>query len=136
MLLQRFEAGLELTGTEVKAIRAGKANLQEAWVRLDDDGELTLRIANAAFGQQGWAIEQGYLDARLGPARLERIGEERAAVLVPVVEGPQTRLTTVRLRGASMPKVVKVTVSQNTSTARTARSARASRRKKATARTG
>ncbi len=25
--------------------------------------ELTLRIANAAFGQQGWAIEQGYLDA-------------------------------------------------------------------------
>jgi serpin B len=25
--------------------------------------ELTLRIANAAFGQRGWAIEQGYLDA-------------------------------------------------------------------------
>ncbi len=32
----------------------------------DDDGqthELSLRIANAAFGQQGWSIEQGFLDA-------------------------------------------------------------------------
>lgn len=30
-LLERFEAGMELTGTEVKAIRAGKANLKDGY---------------------------------------------------------------------------------------------------------
>jgi SsrA-binding protein len=34
----RFEAGLALVGSEVKSLRAGRANLQEAWVRLDSDG--------------------------------------------------------------------------------------------------
>lgn len=34
----RFEAGLVLLGSEVKSLRAGRANLQEAWVRLDEDG--------------------------------------------------------------------------------------------------
>jgi SsrA-binding protein len=30
-LLERFEAGLELTGTEVKAVRGGKANLKDSY---------------------------------------------------------------------------------------------------------
>jgi SsrA-binding protein len=30
-----YEAGVVLQGTEVKSIRAGRANLQEAWVRLE-----------------------------------------------------------------------------------------------------
>ena len=45
--------------------------------------------------------EQGYQSAKLGPLRVERIGEDRAAVLIPVIEGPQTRLLSVRLKGAS-----------------------------------
>lgn len=35
---ERFEAGLSLLGSEVKSLRAGRGNLQEAWIRLDDDG--------------------------------------------------------------------------------------------------
>ncbi len=34
----RFEAGIALLGPEVKSLRAGRANLREAWVRLADDG--------------------------------------------------------------------------------------------------
>jgi SsrA-binding protein len=34
----RFEAGLALLGSEVKSLRAGQANLQEAHVRLTPDG--------------------------------------------------------------------------------------------------
>ena len=34
----RFEAGLALQGSEVKSVRAGKANLQEAHIRLRKDG--------------------------------------------------------------------------------------------------
>lgn len=37
-LLDRFEAGLALVGSEVKSIRAGQANLGEAFVRLGKDG--------------------------------------------------------------------------------------------------
>ena len=31
-VLQKFEAGIELTGTEVKSLREGKANLKDAYV--------------------------------------------------------------------------------------------------------
>lgn len=37
-LKDHFEAGIALLGSEVKSLRAGRANLQDAWVRLDEDG--------------------------------------------------------------------------------------------------
>ena len=40
-VLDRFEAGLELTGTEVKSIRAGTLNLKDSYCRVVD-GELWL----------------------------------------------------------------------------------------------
>jgi SsrA-binding protein len=40
-LLEKFEAGVVLTGTEVKSIRSGKANLKDAY-GLVKDGELWL----------------------------------------------------------------------------------------------
>lgn len=42
---------------------------------------------------------EGYLDARVGPARLEEVGDGRAVVVVPVVEGPRTMLFGLELRG-------------------------------------
>ncbi len=38
----RYEAGMALTGTEVKSLRDGKASLAQAWVKVDDDGEAWL----------------------------------------------------------------------------------------------
>lgn len=35
-LEDKWEAGISLTGSEVKSLRAGRANLQEAWVRVED----------------------------------------------------------------------------------------------------
>ncbi len=35
-ILERYEAGLELLGTEVKSIRAGKANINEAFARIEN----------------------------------------------------------------------------------------------------
>lgn len=37
-LEDHFEAGVALLGSEVKSIRAGRANLQQAYVRVGDDG--------------------------------------------------------------------------------------------------
>jgi len=42
----------------------------------------------------------GFLSARVGPAKLERVGKARAFVSVPVWEGPRTFLHAVRLTGA------------------------------------
>jgi outer membrane protein insertion porin family len=43
---------------------------------------------------------EGYLSVRIGAPELERIGKNRAAVLIPVVEGPRTRLHEVVIHGA------------------------------------
>ena len=46
-LLEKLEAGLVLLGTEVKSLRQGKANLEEAYCRLRD-GSLYLLGCNIA----------------------------------------------------------------------------------------
>jgi SsrA-binding protein len=51
----RYEAGLQLTGTEVKSLRAGKASLAQAWVKVDDHGEawlLQAHIPEYEFGNR------------------------------------------------------------------------------------
>ena len=39
---QKIEAGMVLNGPEVKSLRAGKANLKDGYVRIDDRGEAIL----------------------------------------------------------------------------------------------
>ena len=41
-----YEAGLVLTGTEVKSLREGRASLAEAFVSIDPHGEIWLENAN------------------------------------------------------------------------------------------
>lgn len=51
----RYEAGLMLTGTEVKSLRDGKASLVEAWVRVVAGGDAHLmqaHIPEYAFGNR------------------------------------------------------------------------------------
>lgn len=47
------EAGLVLTGTEVKSLRDGRASLKEAWVKVDDHGEAWLMQAHIAEYEYG-----------------------------------------------------------------------------------
>ncbi len=51
-LLEKFEAGIVLTGTEVKSIRAGRANLKDAY-GLMKDGELWLLNAHIGPYEHG-----------------------------------------------------------------------------------
>jgi SsrA-binding protein len=51
-LLEKFEAGIVLTGTEVKAIRAGRANLKDAY-GLIKDGEAWLLNAHIGAYEHG-----------------------------------------------------------------------------------
>lgn len=49
---QEFEAGLVLTGTEIKSIRAGHANLNDAWC-LIENGEMWVRNLYIAEYEHG-----------------------------------------------------------------------------------
>ncbi|HMW39520.1 MAG: SsrA-binding protein SmpB [Saprospiraceae bacterium] len=49
---QTFEAGIQLTGTEVKSIKAGKANLSDAYCSFER-GELWLRNMHISEYDQG-----------------------------------------------------------------------------------
>ena len=42
----KYEAGLALTGTEVKSLREGRASLSEAFISIDRRGEMWLEGAN------------------------------------------------------------------------------------------
>ncbi len=53
-ILETYEAGISLTGTEVKSLRVGKANLQDSFARVEN-GELMLynmHISPYAQGNQ------------------------------------------------------------------------------------
>ena len=49
---ERFEAGIELFGTEVKSIRLGTLNLKDAWCAVKD-GELWIRQMHISPYEQG-----------------------------------------------------------------------------------
>jgi SsrA-binding protein len=51
-LLERFEAGLSLTGTEVKSMRMGKVQLADAFVEIDN-GEAYLTNAHVSSYSHG-----------------------------------------------------------------------------------
>jgi SsrA-binding protein len=51
-LLETFEAGIQLTGTEVKSARAGRVNLKDAYARIQD-GEAWLLNAHISHYSHG-----------------------------------------------------------------------------------
>jgi SsrA-binding protein len=54
-LLETFEAGLVLLGTEVKAIREGRVNLRDSYARVED-GEVFLYNVNISpYSHRGYA---------------------------------------------------------------------------------
>ena len=51
-ILEKYEAGIALVGTEVKSLRAGKCSIKEAYVRIDN-GEVFVVGMNISPYEQG-----------------------------------------------------------------------------------
>jgi SsrA-binding protein len=51
-IMETFEAGIELTGTEVKSLRAGRTQLRDGYVRIEN-GEAWLMQVNISQYEQG-----------------------------------------------------------------------------------
>lgn len=88
-LLERYEAGIALTGSEVKSIRQGRANLQEAYCFLQR-GELFVRNLHiSAYEQGGYANHDPWRTRKLLLKRkelneLKKSLQERGRTVVPL----------------------------------------------------
>lgn len=88
-LLETFEAGVALLGTEVKAIREGRVNLRDSYARVED-GEVYLYNVNISpYSHRGYAEHEPLRRRKLLLHREEirkLIGKtiERGMTLVPV----------------------------------------------------
>ena len=71
-ILESFEAGIELTGTEVKSIRQGSANLKDSWCNIEN-GELFLKQMHIS------PYEKGNIYNR-DPLRVRRLLMHRAEI--------------------------------------------------------
>jgi SsrA-binding protein len=106
-VLERFEAGIELRGSEVKSLREGKAQIAEAYAAVDD-GEVWLR--GAYIPPYEPASEQNHEPERprkllLHKREIERLTgktQERGLTLVPLriyFKGPRAKLELALARG-------------------------------------
>jgi len=88
-LLDRFEAGIVLTGTEVKSIRAGRANIKDGFAKVSD-GEVFLHNAHISPYEPGHRENVDPLRTRkllLNAREIRKLGKETDAggvTLVPL----------------------------------------------------
>lgn len=88
-ILETFEAGLALVGTEIKSLRAHGGSLQEAYVKVDE-GELWLvgaSIAPYRFGNIHNHEERRNRKLLMHRREIERLGrsvQEKGLTLIPL----------------------------------------------------
>ena len=106
---ESYEAGIELTGPEVKSIRAGRANLKESYARVRD-GEVFLIGAhispyeNARQEKQLPTRDRKLLLHRAEIARLVGKSQEDGKTLIPLKLYPKNGTIKLQLAVASRKK--------------------------------
>ncbi|HEX5504421.1 MAG TPA: SsrA-binding protein SmpB [Thermomicrobiales bacterium] len=63
-IVETFEAGLALTGTEIKSIRAGRVNLREAYARVEHGEAWLVGMHVASYDQAGGLFQHDPLRPR------------------------------------------------------------------------
>jgi len=88
-ILETFEAGVVLLGTEVKAIREGRVNLRDSYARVEDGEVFLYNVSISPYSHRGYADHEPLRRRKLLLHRTEirkLIGKtvERGMTLVPV----------------------------------------------------
>ena len=108
VLTDRYEAGLQLTGSEVKSLRAGRVQLKDAYAALTNDGEVWLH--NVHIAPYAPASRENHEPERARKLLLHRyeierlIGstQEKGLTLVPTrmyFKGPRAKVEIALARG-------------------------------------
>src|SRR5262245_22543981 len=89
-LLETFEAGIALAGTEVKAIREGRINLREAYIRMEGAEAFLLAAHIGQYSHGGYATHD--------PTRRRKLLLNRAELNKLLGKTTEKGLTIVPLR--------------------------------------
>lgn len=91
-LLDRVEAGIVLSGAEVKSAKLGQVSLKESFARIDDNGEVWLH--NAHIHPYKFADNENYEPTRFRKLLLKR---REILGLLKIIEGKKLSLVPTAL---------------------------------------
>ena len=88
-ILEKFEGGIVLKGSEVKALREGKANIKEAYVRLVKTELYVIGMHIGQYSNAGYSSHTPVHDRKLllhkqELRKIQRMVEEKGKTLIPL----------------------------------------------------
>jgi len=88
-ILEKYEGGMVLYGSEVKAIREGKANIKEAYVRFIDNELFAVGMHIGKYSNEGYSTHSPVRDRKLLLHRkellkLRKMVDEKGKTLIPL----------------------------------------------------
>ena len=88
-ILEKYEGGMVLYGSEVKAIREGKANIKEAYVRFIDNELFAVGMHIGKYSNEGYSTHSPIRDRKLllhkrELSKIRKLVEEKGKTLIPL----------------------------------------------------
>jgi len=88
-ILEKYEGGIVLKGSEVKALREGKANIKEAYVRLVKTELYVIGMHIGQYSNAGYSSHTPVHDRKLllhkkELKKIQRMVEEKGKTLIPL----------------------------------------------------
>ena len=88
-ILDKYEGGIVLHGAEVKAIREGKANIKEAYVRFIENELFVIGMHIGKYSNEGYSSHppvrnRKLLLHRLALRKLRKMVDEKGKTLIPL----------------------------------------------------
>ena len=88
-ILEKYEGGIVLYGSEVKAIREGKANIKEAYVRFTGDELFVIGMHIGKYSNEGYSTHTPVRDRKLllhkrELSKMRKMVDEKGKTLIPL----------------------------------------------------
>ena len=88
-ILEKYEGGMVLYGSEVKAIREGKANIKEAYVRFIDNELFAVGMHIGKYSNEGYSTHSAVRDRKLllhkkELLKIRKMVDEKGKTLIPL----------------------------------------------------
>ena len=88
-ILEKYEGGIVLYGSEVKAIREGKANIKEAYVRFLENELFIIGMHIGKYSNEGYSTHTPVRDRKLllhrkELSKMKKMVEEKGKTLIPL----------------------------------------------------
>ena len=83
-ILDKLEAGIELTGSEVKSLREGKASLKEGYVIIRDKEAFMMGVHISPYSHTGYSGHEPNRERRLLLTKLGQKIAEKGMTIIPL----------------------------------------------------